>query len=161
MKKIIPILLIPVIAFLLYSFTEKTTHETTKAPKVATVNYYEQELLLKELIISIEEKDKVAVIYFYADWCGPCKSFKKSFKSNLVKNALVNAVLIKINVDEDVEKQSIYENYGIHSIPTFIKTNANAEVIAEITSAEWDEDIPKNISKVMTSFINTDRYHNK
>ncbi|MFT5892506.1 MAG: hypothetical protein ACI9Y7_002616, partial [Dokdonia sp.] len=44
---------------------------------------------------------------------------------------------------------------------TFIKTNANAEVIAEITSAEWDEDIPKNISKVMTSFINTDRYHNK
>lgn len=160
MKKTITLAIVIFSALALYSFTEKTDTEDTKTPKVATINYYEQDLLLKELITSIESKDKVAIIYFYADWCGPCKSFKKSFKSDLVKKALANAVLIKINVDEDVEEQAIYVNYGINVIPTFIKTNPNAEVIARITSDAWDEDIPKNISKVMTKFINTDAYHN-
>ncbi|WP_299678804.1 thioredoxin family protein [uncultured Dokdonia sp.] len=141
------------------TFFSFTTITDTKAPKVATINYYEQDLQLKELITSIEKQDKVAIIYFYADWCGPCKRFKKSFKSNLVKEALANAVFIKINVDEDVEKQGVHANYGINVIPTFIKTNPNADVIAEITSDEWDEDIPENISKVMNSFINTDTYH--
>lgn len=155
MRKILFLLAIILNIVTFFSFTTNTSE------KVATINYYEQDLQLKELISSIESKDKVAIIYFYADWCGPCRSFKKSFKSNLVKAALENAVLIKINVDEDYEKQSVYANYGINVIPTFIKTNQNAEVIAQITSDEWGKDTPKNISKVMTSFINTDNYHAK
>lgn len=156
MKKTVFLLTFILSTITFFSFT---TQNTVKAPKVATINYYEQDLQLKELITSIEKQDKVAIIYFYADWCGPCKRFKKSFKSDLVKEALANAVFIKIDVDEDVEKQAVHENYGINVIPTFIKTNPEAEVIAQITSDEWAEDIPKNISKVMTSFINTDRYH--
>lgn len=158
MKKTLFLLAIILSTVTFFSFT---TNSDTKAPKVAIINYYEQDLKLKELISNIESKDKVAIIYFYADWCGPCRSFKKSFKSDLVKKALENSVLIKINVDEDYEKQSVYANYGINVIPTFIKTNTNAEVIAQITSDEWNKDTPKNISKVMTSFINTDRYHKK
>jgi thioredoxin 1 len=60
--------------------------------------------------------DKPAVIDFYADWCGPCKSIAPILDelSDEYKNELV---IYKIDTDKETELASLF---GIQSIPTLL-----------------------------------------
>jgi len=70
--------------------------------------------------------DKPAVIDFYADWCGPCKSIAPVLEelSEQYKDELV---IYKIDTDKETELSSLF---GIQSIPTllFIPLNGNPMV---------------------------------
>lgn len=70
--------------------------------------------------------DKPAVIDFYADWCGPCKSIAPVLEelSNQYKDQLV---IYKIDTDKEMELSSLF---GIQSIPTllFIPVQGNPMV---------------------------------
>jgi thioredoxin len=67
--------------------------------------------------------DKAAIIDFYADWCGPCKSIAPILEalSDQYKDQLV---IYKIDTDKEIELASLF---GIQSIPTllFIPLNGN------------------------------------
>lgn len=67
--------------------------------------------------------DKAAIVDFYADWCGPCKSIAPVLEelSDQYKNQLV---VYKIDTDKEMELSSVF---GIQSIPTllFIPLNGN------------------------------------
>lgn len=57
-----------------------------------------------------------AIIDFYADWCGPCKSVAPVLEE--LSNEYQDKVLIyKINTDEESELSHLF---GIQSIPTFL-----------------------------------------
>jgi thioredoxin len=70
--------------------------------------------------------DKAAIIDFYADWCGPCKSIAPILEelSEQYKNDLA---IYKIDTDKEMELSSLF---GIQSIPTllFIPLNGNPMV---------------------------------
>jgi thioredoxin 1 len=70
--------------------------------------------------------DKAAIIDFYADWCGPCKSIAPTLEelSEQFKDQLV---IYKIDTDKEIELSSLF---GIQSIPTllFIPLNGNPMV---------------------------------
>ena len=121
------------------------------------IEYYQQKKKVKKILLENSKKDKVSILYFYANWCGPCKAYKKSLSSELVQNTLKNAVLIKINIDED--HQSLVNKYAITKVPTFIKVNKSGGILAKITSAQWKEDIPENIAPVMDSLITKRTFH--
>lgn len=72
--------------------------------KLGTDNF-EQEVL--------KNNNKV-LVDFYADWCGPCKSFGPIFEEFSNENSDVKCV--KINVDES----TISRKYKVMSIPTVI-----------------------------------------
>jgi len=62
------------------------------------------------------------VLYFSADWCGPCKAMKpiiEEFEQNNLEPAV-----IKIDVDEDF---TIAQEYNVSGIPTFILLSALGE----------------------------------
>lgn len=67
--------------------------------------------------------DKPAIIDFYADWCGPCKSIAAILEelSDQYKDELV---IYKIDTDKEMELSALF---GIQSIPTllFIPVNGN------------------------------------
>ena len=71
---------------------------------VNDANFQEEVLDFKGLV----------VIDFYADWCGPCKSFGPIFEEFSNENSDVKCV--KINVDEI----TISRKYKVMSIPTVI-----------------------------------------
>ena len=71
---------------------------------VNDANFQEEVLDFKGLV----------VIDFYADWCGPCKSFAPIFEEFSNENSDVKCV--KINVDES----TISRKYKVMSIPTVI-----------------------------------------
>jgi len=70
--------------------------------------------------------DKAAIIDFYADWCGPCKTIASTLEelSQQYKDQLV---IYKIDTDKEIELSSLF---GIQSIPTllFIPLNGNPMV---------------------------------
>lgn len=113
---------------------------------------------LMHIVSKSINNSKTPVLYFYADWCRPCLSFRKSLSDDLLTDAFKNPTLIKINTDIDINTNKITNKYNVRSIPTFIKINKDGEVIARITSAEWEEDTPENIAPVMNRFVNENFY---
>jgi thioredoxin 1 len=67
--------------------------------------------------------DRAAVIDFYADWCGPCKSIAPILEE-LSEHYKDQLVIYKIDTDKEIELSSLF---GIQSIPTllFIPLNGN------------------------------------
>ncbi|XP_043658187.1 thioredoxin-T [Drosophila teissieri] len=68
----------------------------------------DQQLILAE--------DKLVVVDFYANWCGPCKIIAPKLEE-LAQQYSDSAVVLKVNVDENEE---ITIEYNVTSMPTFV-----------------------------------------
>ncbi len=79
---------------------------------------------------TVLNQDKVAVLDFWAEWCGPCKVIGP-FIEELAKEYEGQAVIGKVNVDDNA---GVAVKYGIRNIPTvlFIK---NGEVVDKVVGA--------------------------
>ena len=64
----------------------------------------------------IINKDKLVLVDFFAEWCGPCKMMSPILKQ--VKDNLGNRVsIIKIDVDKN---QSLAAKYHVRGVPTLM-----------------------------------------
>lgn len=68
------------------------------------------------------ESDKVVLVDFYADWCGPCKMMSPII-DKIAEEIGDKAKVCKLNVDE---AQDIAIEYNVMSIPTLIIFNGGA-----------------------------------
>ncbi len=64
----------------------------------------------------IEKTDQVAMVDFWAEWCGPCRMIGPSVEE-LSKQYDGKAVIGKMDVDSNPE---ISSRFGIRSIPTVL-----------------------------------------
>jgi len=62
------------------------------------------------------DSDQVAVVDFWAEWCGPCKMIGPVIEE-LATDLDGKVVVGKMNVDDN---QSIPMKYGVRSIPTIL-----------------------------------------
>lgn len=60
--------------------------------------------------------DKPAIIDFYAEWCGPCKSIAPVL-DELAKEYRDRIYIYKVDVDKEQELAALF---GINSVPTLI-----------------------------------------
>ena len=70
------------------------------------------------------KSSKVAVVDFWAEWCGPCR-IVGPFVEQLAEQYKDQAVIGKLNVDEN---PNISLEYGIRNIPTILFFK-NGEVV--------------------------------
>lgn len=68
--------------------------------------------------------DKVTVIDFWAEWCGPCRVVGPIIEE-LAEDYEGKAVVGKVDVDQNPE---VSQKYGIRSIPTILYIK-NGEVV--------------------------------
>lgn len=67
------------------------------------------------------QKNKVVVVDFYAEWCGPCK-IMTPILDELAAEYLNDVLFLKIDVDA---APALAEEFGVMSIPTIKVFNDN------------------------------------
>lgn len=85
--------------------------------------------------------DKLIVIDFCANWCGPCKIIAPKLEELAIQYA-ERAVVLKVNVDDNEE---ITGEYNITSMPTFVFIK-NGEVLEVFVGGNSDK-LVKTIEK--------------
>lgn len=86
--------------------------------------------------------DKVVLVDFYADWCGPCRMVAPVVEQ-IAEEYAGRAVVGKLNVDENEE---IAVRYGVMSIPTLIAFK-NGEVAGKLVGVQPKEVIERLIQE--------------
>lgn len=86
--------------------------------------------------------DKVVLVDFYADWCGPCRMVAPVVEQ-IAEEYADRAVVGKLNVDENEE---IAVRYGVMSIPTLIAFK-NGEVAGKLVGVQPKEVIERLIQE--------------
>ena len=69
------------------------------------------------------QSDKIVLVDFYADWCGPCKMLSPVVDSVANENADIKVV--KVNVDN---AQDLAIKYQVMSIPTLVVIKNGQEI---------------------------------
>jgi len=64
---------------------------------------------------TITKENKVVVLYFTADWCGPCISFLETFRDVALTLARPGVVFARVDVDRSY---SLADRFSIQHIPT-------------------------------------------
>ncbi len=70
------------------------------------------DLTQENLESTIREHD-IVIVDFWAEWCGPCKSFAPTYEK--VAESHPDIAFGKVNIEE---QQEIAQTFGIRSIPT-------------------------------------------
>lgn len=149
------------LSVVLVSCREANTKHDEKKGEVSIIYLYDDdqkktyEQILKETIA----EGKTPIVYFYADWCGPCKQFMKLIDMPEIQGALQNSVLIKVNVDLD--KYKISDKHHVRVIPTFIKVDQKGNAVARMTSEVWAAFTPASIAPTLKELIEGDKYNLK
>ncbi|MEI8185396.1 MAG: thioredoxin [Chlorobiaceae bacterium] len=100
---------------------------------VATDQNFKKEIL---------ESDKVALVDFWAAWCGPCMMLGPVIEE-LAGDYEGKAVIAKLNVDENPATAT---QYGIRSIPSLLVFK-NGQVVDQMLGALPKNQIAKKIDE--------------
>ena len=71
----------------------------------------------------IVKENTIALVDFYADWCGPCKMVAPIVEE--ISREYENVTIGKVNVDESVE---LAMKFNVSSIPTIIAFKNGVEI---------------------------------
>ncbi len=88
----------------------------------------------------VMESDKLTVIDFWAEWCGPCRAIGPVIEE-LSKEFEGRVNIGKLNVDNNPEVSS---QYGITSIPAILFVK-NGEVVDKLVGAQPKANFVKKI----------------
>lgn len=95
--------------------------------------------IVKQLIEDNKTSGKVAIIDFYAEWCGPCRTLGPVLTSLATENPDISVV--KVNVDDNSDLSA---EFGIRSIPA-VFIFRDGEKINQFVGMKSKEDILKLI----------------
>ncbi len=86
------------------------------------------------------EYEGIVLVDFYADWCGPCRSFSPIFNEFSNENCDVKCVKV------DVDKTTIAKNYKVMNIPTILLFK-NGEMLDRFVGVMQKRDLGEFVNK--------------
>lgn len=92
----------------------------------------------------IVERENLAVVDFWAEWCGPCKMLAPAVEF-LAGKYQGKALVAKVNVDEEPE---LAQRFGVMSIPTLVFLKKGQEVdrkVGVMPGSAYEEIIEANL----------------
>lgn len=78
---------------------------------------------------SVKNSDKLVLLDFYADWCGPCRMVAPILHE--IAEERSDIIVGKINVDNEEE---LAMEFGVYSIPTLVVMK-NGEIVKQSSGA--------------------------
>lgn len=74
------------------------------------------------------------LIYISATWCGPCKMFSP------IMDKVANSGIPVQKLDADKDQSSVIQ-YGVRSIPTVVKVDANGNMIDKFVGVKTQQEV--------------------
>ena len=111
--------------------------------------------VLKDQAANAQAAHRKPYVYFYADWCGPCKALRKSLDDNnpLMMDAFQGTYIIQLNVDT-WGKGPEAKPFDTHAIPVLFELDSDGRPTGrKIDGGAWAEDIPKNMAPPLKKFF--------
>ncbi len=102
------------------------------------------EITRKDLDNLLKE-NKVVVLYFTADWCGPCITFLETFRDVALRLSRPGVAFARVDVDRSY---TIADKYNVQHIPTIVIIR-RGEVVDTILGSVSREELEKTIKAHM------------
>ena len=115
---------------------EEVEEKVISTVQVLNTNQFEEKICELNNPKGFQYKGKLpAVVDFYADWCGPCRSIAP-YLVEFAKEYAGQIVIYKVNIDKCPE---VSQAFGIESIPTLLYMKPNAQPTATVGALSKEE----------------------
>lgn len=95
---------------------------------------------------AVLKENRLVVVDFWAEWCGPCKMYAPVFQDVSEDMAGADVVFVKADVDKH---HALAAEYNVRSIPNTLIFK-NGEVIDAIIGAVPQDELSAKVSKYIS-----------
>ena len=94
-----------------------------------------------------ENTNKLIVLDFWAEWCGPCRYIGQVFDQKLLPKYNDRLLLVKVNADDE-KLESLSTQFKVKGIPRLI-FYYNQKIVDDVTGAD-----EKTIASICDTYCN-------
>lgn len=92
----------------------------------------------------------VKIIKLHAEWCSPCKAFKKTFDEIKGMEQYKDIEFNEIDIEDEEVGEPIVEKYEVKTVPTTLLLDENGDLIYKIIGNIPLNDLTEVIDKAMS-----------
>jgi thioredoxin 1 len=94
---------------------------------------------------AVLEKEKLVLVDFFAEWCGPCKMMAPVLKDLKTKIG-EKATILKLDVDKNPQAASVYQIQGVPTLILFKEGKMVWRQSGVVSAQQLQQVIEKNIA---------------